>query len=560
MMPNSKQDFRDILFQILNPVRAHYSTGKALVPLGSTGVTYDARCAEMEGFSRIFWGLVPYFYGGGADEEFLSNLVSGLKNGTDPSSSEYWGGFVNGDQRFCEMAALAAGLILIPDKIWQPLTSEVKDNLVKWLENINTYTIPENNWQFFRVFVNVAFKKLGRPYDAEALANSLAVIDSFYLGNGWYRDGVLNSRDYYIAFAFHFYGLIYSVVMREDDPERSSIFKSRAALFAPQFLYWFGEDGEAVPYGRSLTYRFAESAFWSACLFAGIEPVPMNVMKGILSRHLGKWMDAPIFDNGGILSIGYKYPNLVMAENYNAPGSPMWSLKAFLLLALEDSHPFWSTEPAPMPALQPIAVNMPAEMILCRDSGSATMYPAGSSIVANVLGHMMEKLCKFAYSSKYGFSVQKSIDGLENAAPDSTLIFQLNGFVFARSAVTSTQIQSNTLISTWSPFPGITVTTTIIPEPNRQTRRHIIQSEYACRTYDCGFALPTDADGYTAQTSSNSAVIQSSEGYCGVSGGEGIIIAATPNSNLMRSRTAIPAVAYDIAIGETTIETKVEFE
>lgn len=43
-------------------------------------------------------------------------------------------------------------------------------------------------------------------------------------------------------------------------------------------------------------------------------------------------------------TIGYCYPQMYMAERYNAPGSPYWGMKSFLLLALPDDHPFWIAE------------------------------------------------------------------------------------------------------------------------------------------------------------------------------------------------------------------------
>ena len=43
-----------------------------------------------------------------------------------------------------------------------------------------------------------------------------------------------------------------------------------------------------------------------------------------------------MFDRDGILTIGYCYPQMYMAERYNAPGSPYWGMKSFLLLALPD--------------------------------------------------------------------------------------------------------------------------------------------------------------------------------------------------------------------------------
>ena len=80
--------------------------------------------------------------------------------------------------------------------------------------------------------------------------------------------------DYYISFGIHYYGLIYAWAVERDDPERARTFKERAARFAGDFLYWFEDGGRAVPFGRSLTYRFAQGAFFSALALAGVEAVP----------------------------------------------------------------------------------------------------------------------------------------------------------------------------------------------------------------------------------------------------------------------------------------------
>lgn len=45
------------------------------------------------------------------------------------------------------------------------------------------------------------------------LEEYLEGLETFYLGEGWYRDGDSGQKDYYISFAIHFYSLIYAVVM-----------------------------------------------------------------------------------------------------------------------------------------------------------------------------------------------------------------------------------------------------------------------------------------------------------------------------------------------------------
>ena len=60
---------------------------------------------------------------------------------------------------------------------------------------------------------------------------------------------------------FIYYSLIYVKFMRERDPIRAKRFTERAVMFAQDYLYYFDEEGEALPYGRSQTYRFAQGAF-----------------------------------------------------------------------------------------------------------------------------------------------------------------------------------------------------------------------------------------------------------------------------------------------------------
>lgn len=561
MQPETKKDFQDLLFKVLNPIRSKYSKGNALIKLGSTGTKYDERCAQMEGFSRSFWGLVPYFAGGGDDDDFLKKCIEGLENGTNPEHEEYWGGFGEIDQRFCEMAAFALGLLLIPEKIWDPLPRKAKDNIVEWLLNINAYKIGPNNWQFFLVLVNTSLKKLGERYDQEAMDFSLERIDSFYLGNGWYQDGRLPNKDYYVPFAFHFYGLIYAQVMEEEDPVRSNVFRERAKQFAQDYVYWFDEKAEAVPYGRSLTYRFAQVSFFSACLFAGIEPIPMPVMKGLISKHLDLWLHEEIYDNGDIITIGYKYPNMLMAENYNGPGSPLWALKAFLFLALPDDHPFWETKAEPLPNLESIKVMPEAEKIFIRESDSVTMYPAGTRVVAKIQGHMGEKYCKFAYSSKYGFSVHSNTDILDSLAPDSTLVFEVEGRLYPRLHYIKLRIEEDKIVTNWSPTEGIEVETTIIPSVGGHIRKHAVKSDVDCVAYDCGFALPRGDEEYEEFVTNSSALVKHANGFCKVDGGqEAFIIKAQPNTNVMTQRTSIPTVKHIVNIGESLLETSISFE
>lgn len=555
MFLQSKRDYQEKLFEILNPLVPHYSTGRAKLTLGYTGASYSPAVAEIEGFARVLWGLAPYFCGGGSSEEFEEIYVNGLTHGTNPADPEYWGIVADYQQELVEMAAIAFGLLLAPEKLWEPLSSEAKSNLIAWLNQANTTSVYPSNWKFFAILVNVAFKKLGRPeYNQAVVDANLKEINSYYVGDGWYEDGPTDRYDYYIAFALHFYGLIYSVFMNEDDPVNSQLFRDRAEIFGKQFMYWFDEAGNGVPYGRSLTYRFAQVAFYSACIYAGVETLSIPVMKGIIDRNLQVWWNSHMQDFSGILTIGYQYPNLIMAESYNAPGSPLWALKTFLLLALDDNHPYWSASAAPYPSVEPVKYLPQANMILTHRNGNTIMFPHGFNSDIPVVGHLKEKYAKFAYSTRFGFSVHKANDCLENMAPDNELVFEVGGFFFGQG-VSSTTVREDVIISNWSPFEGIEVQTELRVSRSGAgySTRHTITSKIACTAYACGFSVPRDNPGYEAAYNDICANILTDIGGCEITGGPGLIIDASPNTNLLYPRTSIPAVKFSIQPGETVI-------
>lgn len=560
MKLHTKQDYRALMHTLLDPLKPLYSEGGARLRIGGAGVTYNEDAIELEAFSRPLWALVPFWLGGGRDAEFEDIYRRGLAHGTDPQHPEYWGGFADYDQRFVEMAAIACGLMFTPEVLWQPLSAQEKTHVARWLYGINEHSIPDCNWHFFRVLVNMALQKCGVQYSAEKLEESLARLDSYYLDEGWYQDGASSQKDYYISFALHYYGLLYARVMEKQDVDRAARFKARAQRFAQDFIYWFAPNGAALPYGRSLAYRFGQAAFWPACLFAGVETFPVGVVKGIVARHLEYWLQQDIFDRDGVLTVGYAYPNLIMAERYNAPGSPYWGMKTFLLLALPDAHPFWQAEAEPMPPLQAVQALPRADMLVQRCANDVVAYPAGVCERYGH-GHVPEKYAKFAYSTHFGFSCARSQIVLHENCPDSMLAFVPNGtdYVFVRESSISWEVREDSVISEWSPFPGIQVRSTITPTPTGHVRRHEIESTLDCTVYDCGFAVQKFTEGFVQKVGQHTAEVRNSAGMCLVRGaGEGCLVGADPNTNVLYRNSEIPAIRYSLTAGTIVLETEVE--
>jgi hypothetical protein len=555
----SREDLIKAVKQIVEPLNPYYSKGRAHLDVGSTGASYSDDIAGFEGFSRVLWGLVPLL-AGGENSEIYDLCLEGIKNGTNPSHEEYWGEITDFDQRAVEMAAFGYALALIPEKVWAPLNDFEKENLFTWLNQINEISVYDCNWLFFPVMVNLGFKAAGLPYDREKIEKNLERIDEFYLDEGWYADGAEAHCDYYVPFAIHFYSLFYAKLMEKEDPERAEKYRNRAALFAKDFIYWFSKDGSALPYGRSLAYRFSQSAFWSALVYAGVEPFTLGEMKGLILRNLRWWFKQPIFDSNGLLTIGYCYPNLVMAENYNAPGSPYWALKTFLLLALPGEHPFWQAEEKPLPLLKERVVQKYPRFILCRqeERGHTVAFNAGYKHT-NEHPHAAAKYEKFAYSNLFGFSVPKADWGLSQGAFDSMLAVSEGDNLFrGKKTCVDFSVSENVIYTQWKPFADVDIKTWLVAGTPWHVRIHCIENGRSLDYADGGFALGLENKEYKGQKAE--VILNKQEGLArlpwGSSGvvtiygqGQPDLVYANANTNLINPRTVIPTVKGSLKPG-----------
>ena len=561
---SSKKAAEQALLDVLNPLKPFYSESGARIHVGVTSTHYENDTIPMEAFARPLWGLVPFWAGGGSDAEFEELYRKGLEAGPDPSHPDYWHTCRDYDQKFCEMAAIAFGMLFCPEKVWEPLSERGKDNLVEWLWEINRHECCACNWQFFSIMTNVALYKAGRPYDKKRLQEGLDCIDAYYDTGGWYNDGNGGDKDYYNPFVMVTYGMVYARFMEKEDPERCRRFIERALTFGKDYIYWFSEDGSTFAYGRSMTYRFAQAAYFSVCVLCGVEVFPLPVLKGILARHLTHWLNLPIWDNADILTIGYAYPNLQMSESYNAPGSPYWAMKAFMFLGLPEDHPFWAAECAPLPELDERKYLEYAGMVLQRGKENVVALVPGR-LVADGHSHTVEKYSKFAYSSKFGFSIMRSNVTLAECAPDSMLAFEAYGYFFVKDVIDPDfTVSEERLIFSWSPIKGIYVKTTIEPTKTGHIRTHEITSNVECKAYDGGFAVSTDdRKPYSRTENGDSSCVENEDGYCSVRAvegdGEGQVLIPDPNTNLMASKTSIPMAVYAIRPGVQTIRTQVDY-
>lgn len=488
----TRQDYIASLYKMIQPLSSYYDKdipGKLLIGKGTSGTVYSESTREIEGFLRVLWGIGPLIVHN-PDDKLIGIVLDGLRAGTDPNSKSYWGTPKNYDQLIVEMASLCTFLLLNPG-LWEKLSQQEQDNVFNWLNTVNSRKTPKNNWLFFRILVNVCFKKLGREFNQEMIEEDLKKIEECYIGNGWYCDGRPTQMDYYISFAIHYYSLIYCKFMADDDKNRVELLKKRAIKFAQSFQYWFDANGEAIPFGRSLTYRFAQSAFWSALVFADVEALPWGEIRGIIERNLTKWCEHDIFLRDGRLTIGYHYENLVMAEGYNGAGSPYWAFKTFLLLGVHDNHPFWKSKVIDKQSTNREYLIPEAQMLIQTSPNQVQSFVMGQFEPNQA--HVEAKYSKFVYSTVFGFSVPKSHLFYHQGGFDNCLaLSEDDSYYRTKFKSESFDITDDYVRSSWKPWKDVSISTLIIPMNGWHVRVHEIETKRELVVREGGFATPIE--------------------------------------------------------------------
>ncbi|KAH8922907.1 hypothetical protein BT69DRAFT_1219738 [Atractiella rhizophila] len=491
----TRTDVRAILENLLEAIKPVNGSPVHEFGIGPHATHYDRHAAAFEAFARPLWGLAS-LTAVEPDLELAASWIQGLEKVNEI------GEIRDRDQRMVECAPV--GFAIVVGRLSERMSEDGKEQCAKWLTGLNSKDIPDTNWRWFRVFANLALLNLNipsAPYSPSQLKADLDRLDSFYLSNGFSRDGPAGVKqiDYYSgSFAIQFEQLVYSAIRSKEDPVRCQEYRERATAYAQSFLHYVDRKGRPIPFGRSHIYRFAMVAFWSAMAFANVPPpsgLHWGHVKGIILRHLRWWLSQEEWlHEDGTMTIGYTYPNMNMTENYNSDGSPYWygAMKIFACLAQGEEHPFWKEEELPSPFNDPtlnlpkvVELEEPSHIVVTDgnhsyllSSGQACHYPlrAGS-----------EKYGKFSYSAAFGYSVPVGDIGLEQKAADSMLavcdadeeddlnaglLNTDNGKVVSgweswkvRRVVKEERIKDGVLVGTWMPFRNTEILTILVPPP-----------------------------------------------------------------------------------------------
>ncbi|KAF6823848.1 hypothetical protein CPLU01_11157 [Colletotrichum plurivorum] len=331
---------------LLRPLLQYFSPGRARVKIPvATGTHFDETAAQLEGFARPLWAVGALLMSGSPDCDLIQPWLDGFEAGVDPNHPEYWGAVEDYDQRMVETEMISFALLAAPPHVlWEKFSPKTQQNLISWLSRLNTKEIHLANWLWFRVFASLALSRVCGVDNTETESQveaDLNTLDTFYITDGWSSDGRWRSPEsddeehesykrtgranavpkgrnacfYSGSFAIQFSQLLYVRFAADRDPLRTKRYRQQAREFGACFWRFFDSEGAVVPFGRSLTYRFATAGFFAALAVAGVSDMPEPLsspgkVKGFLLRHLRWWArnSKNIFYPDGTLNLGWVCP------------------------------------------------------------------------------------------------------------------------------------------------------------------------------------------------------------------------------------------------------------
>jgi len=202
-------------------------------------------------------------------------------------------------------------------------------------------------------------------------------------------------------------------------------------------------------------------------------------------------------------------------------------------------------------------------MIIANPKGDAIALTSGRPVPNIRLGP--EKYAKFAYSARYGFSIESDLRRFDRQALDNMLGFSEDGrYCRVRHVSDVVRLADETLYSEWRPYPDIKVSSWIYWHGSFHIRVHRIRSPAPIMTIEGGFAIRSDrVSGEDKQIGTNmAAVLSPDDGSAIIDLGSSLrrvarVHATAANTNLVAPKAMVPQFFAQLPAGESILFTAV---
>ncbi len=254
-----------------------------------------------------------------------------------------------GNQLMVEMANIVISFLRNHD-LWNIVNDTTKKNICQTLLYTSKLTPHSNNWILFKIVIDIFLydkKYINNIHPTLVLLNNFE--KNFYVGDGWYRDGVIFHMDYYnsfviLPFLYDIYKYLNSHFSEQKYKTKyyETILKlQRHSEFLERII---AQDGTFPLFGRSMVYRCA--VFHALVYCAYLHLLPNTLSYGQVRCALDKVVDnlfnENIYNKEGFIQYGFTGFQPEIADSYSNSGSVYYTLLIFMVCGLNENHMFWS--------------------------------------------------------------------------------------------------------------------------------------------------------------------------------------------------------------------------
>ncbi|NWK95869.1 hypothetical protein DM806_09300 [Sphingobium lactosutens] len=329
--------------------------------------TWDGRnpkVAYLEAFGRLIDGIAPWLAltdDSGAEgrlrAQMRSQALESYVHSVDPRSPDYllWS---SEGQALVDSAYFTSALLRAPQALWEPLDRKTKDRIIAEIQGLRRVSPPYTNWLLFAAMNEAFLLSVGAQWDPVRVDMAVRKFGEWYVGDGWYADGVHFHFDMYNSYVIHpMLTQILEVLVRTDArfnslgaKEKLPVQIKRMQRFGEALERMIGPDGAFPPVGRSLTYRTAVHQplaylAWRKLLH---EKLPEGqVRAATLATQRRIFADPSNFNADGFLTIGFAQHQPSLGDVYSNAGSMYITAESLLALGLPADDSYWTAPAQP---------------------------------------------------------------------------------------------------------------------------------------------------------------------------------------------------------------------
>jgi hypothetical protein len=311
----------------------------------------------MECFGRLMAGIAPWLAlpednsnEGKQRKTLHQQALASYAHAVDPASPDYLLWRKEG-QPLVDAAFIAHSFLRAPKALWELLDAQTKRRYIEEFTNLRRVKPAYSNWLLFAAIIEAFLLSIGENFDPMRIDLAIRKTNEWYVGDGWYSDGVNFHFDYYNSYVIQpMLTDILEVWTKTGKAKREEydLALKRMQRYSDFMERLISPEGTFPAFGRSVTYRMA--AFQPLAQVALLEKLPEGLTNGqvraALTAVMKKVFSMPgTFSEKGWLQLGFAGHQPNIADSYSNNGSMYLTSLVFLPLGLAENHDFWTAKP-----------------------------------------------------------------------------------------------------------------------------------------------------------------------------------------------------------------------